>query len=584
MKKQKIFWFIFLTSAIISSFGIVGVVWYSIENTREMHEQRVAEYLHNEAELLFLGAKDRMTHEYLNDFLAELSQKIGSRVTIIQEDGVVLAESDRRNNLLENHLQRPEVQDALKKGLGQSIRWSHTVEQELIYVAISRVLPSGSKIVIRAAFPVLTVDQAVMQNAIGMTKMAMIFLIVSFLMSWFVSRYIGKKLHKVETWARYMSEGDTQRKIPDMPWLEFHNLGQSINHLADQLDERVQNALRQRNEREAILSSMVEGVLALNKKHEVIRMNQVCRDLLGLEGQHQKGRSFHELVHHKEMLRLISKIKKNSATFVQDLDFKDAVTPKIIELRGTPILDENGKLQGVLCVLNDVTRIRQLEMMRQDFVANVSHELRTPITSIMGFTEAIQDAPWEKPATVTRFLDIIQRQSHRMQAIIEDMLELSRLEKVGTLAKVHQNIAPLIESASEVCKLKAENKEITINVECEHGIKGLVNANLFEQIVVNLLSNAIKYSSEGTIVHILCEQKESGFMFKIVDQGWGIPSQSLDRIFERFYRVDKARSRDVGGTGLGLAIVKHIVVAHQGQIQVDSEVGVGTTFVLDFPG
>jgi two-component system, OmpR family, phosphate regulon sensor histidine kinase PhoR len=582
MRKQKLFWFIFITSAIVSSFGIMGVVWYSVETVRNTHEERLSVQLKNEAELLFMLTHNDLSPDHLDSLLKEVSIRVGSRVTFIQEDGVVIGESQKSHTALENHKYRPEVQDALLKGVGHAIRWSHTVQQELIYIAVRKQLPTGAAVVVRTSSPVLTIDQVVMQNGQRIAKMALIILFVALLLSWFVSRYIAKKLQIIEVGARRMAEGNIEVPIPEMPWKELDSMGQSINHMAEQLDDRLKNVMRQRNEREAILSSMVEGVLALDKKQHIIRMNAVAESILGLSSATDVGKVFHELVNHTELLRTISRIKKDSSTIVLDLDFKFAQEHKIIEFRGSPILDSAGKRQGVLCILNDVTRMRQLEKMRQDFVANVSHELRTPITSIMGFVETIQDAPWEKPPAVDRFLGIIRRQTDRLQAIIEDMLELSRLERLERLDVRTQMIEPLLQSSWEVCKFKADNKQMQVHFDCAPDLQGDINANLFEQVVVNLVSNAIKYSDEEKQIFVKCYTDNQDFIFEIKDQGWGIPSRHISRIFERFYRIDKARSRDVGGTGLGLAIVKHIAMAHQAQIDVESEVGVGTQFRIRF--
>jgi two-component system phosphate regulon sensor histidine kinase PhoR len=260
--------------------------------------------------------------------------------------------------------------------------------------------------------------------------------------------------------------------------------------------------------------------------------------------------------------------------------------PLLLKVQGTMLHDGSGRTMGAVVVLNDVTRLRRLEEVRQDFVANVSHELKTPITSIKGFVETLLDDPAPSPDNVRRFLQIVEKQANRLDAIIEDLLSLSRLEQTkgaATLKIEQAPVLPVINAAVELCQHQADLRAIRIHVECAQELAARLNPPLLEQGLVNLINNAVKYSEDGQAVLIRAGEEDGMLVINVVDEGTGIHANELDRIFERFYRIDKARSRDLGGTGLGLSIVKHIAQAHAGSVSVISTPGEGSTFTLRVP-
>jgi two-component system phosphate regulon sensor histidine kinase PhoR len=297
-----------------------------------------------------------------------------------------------------------------------------------------------------------------------------------------------------------------------------------------------------------------------------------------------EGKKVKEIVKYKELRKIITHAIKTNELIEDEI----VIPPddRYVQLHGTMLKNENGDTIGALVVLNDVTRLRRLEVVRRDFVANVSHEIRTPLTSIKGFIETLLDGAIEEPDTAKRFLKIMIKQANRLNSIIEDLLTLASIEeseKRQTVQFTEAKIKKVIHSALSVCLPRAQNKNINLEVKGDDKIKLVMNAPLFEQALVNLIDNAIKYSAENTSVEIESLTKNDEFIICIKDQGIGIAKSQLPRIFERFYRVDKARSRTLGGTGLGLAIVKHIAKIHNGRVTVESEVGKGSIFKFIIP-
>jgi two-component system phosphate regulon sensor histidine kinase PhoR len=358
-----------------------------------------------------------------------------------------------------------------------------------------------------------------------------------------------------------------------------------MNRMAEQLDERIRTVLRQQNEREAMLSSMEEGVLAINNEGTILSLNKACASLLGEEPAKLQGRSIYEVIRKTELQKFIESALASASPVEGEIQLRGA-QDRWVSAHGTVLHDsQRGKI-GVLIVLHDVTRLRHLEDVRRDFVANVSHELRTPITSIKGFIETLVDGAFEDRENAHRFLQIMLRQVNRLDAIISDLLMLSRIERGSEeqrIELVRESIRGVLQAAIEMCEKKAIDKAIKIELVCPENLAGEINAALLEQAVVNLLDNAVKYSNSEAVIEVRAACEEAELVIRVKDQGCGIEAHHLPRLFERFYRVDKARSRELGGTGLGLAIVRHIALAHRGSVSVESTVGVGSTFCLRLP-
>jgi two-component system phosphate regulon sensor histidine kinase PhoR len=330
---------------------------------------------------------------------------------------------------------------------------------------------------------------------------------------------------------------------------------------------------------------MEEGVLALDRNANVLNLNDTCCRLLGIDKKNAKGQSVRDIIHKTVFLEFIDRTLASPIPIEEDLELHGSGN-RVLHGRGAPLHDAGQREIGALIVLHDVTRLRHLENVRRDFVANVSHELRTPITSIKGFVETLLHEELADHEQSLQFLEIVLKQVNRLDAIIGDLLLLSRVERGGgghAIELRDERVADVVQSAVEMCQQKASQKEIAIQVDCAEHIFAAINAPLFEQAVVNLIDNAIKYSDRASTINVVAEVLHEQVVLHVRDHGCGIPAQHLVRLFERFYRVDRARSRELGGTGLGLSIVKHIVSAHRGSVAVESTVGRGSSFSIVVP-
>jgi two-component system phosphate regulon sensor histidine kinase PhoR len=366
---------------------------------------------------------------------------------------------------------------------------------------------------------------------------------------------------------------------------EIAGLSETMNQMAGELRDRIRTISEQRNELEAVLSSMVEGVFGVDREERLLGMNPSAAKILGCNPAAAQGRTIQEVIRLSELQRFVVRALSGEEPVEQDLILYGE-EERIVRAHGTPLRDAEKKRVGALIVLNDVTRLARLENIRKDFVANVSHEIKTPITAIKGFVETLQEGHAQDPEETERFLGIIHKHVDRLEAIVEDLLTLSRIEKEAETQEItleEHLVRAILVRAVQACENKAEAKKIRLELDCSEELKGKINPLLLEQAVVNLIDNAINYSEEGTSVAVVAEEMGQEILIRVQDHGSGIERKHLERIFERFYRVDKSRSRKLGGTGLGLAIVKHIVQAHGGRVSVESQLGEGSTFTLHLP-
>jgi two-component system phosphate regulon sensor histidine kinase PhoR len=399
----------------------------------------------------------------------------------------------------------------------------------------------------------------------------------------FLSEPIARSFQALRTLADELSEGRNARHAPIPNIAEAEELGESLSRLAERFAERLDGVLRINNEQEAVLAGMAEGVLAIDAEHRVISLNRAAGRLLGINPTEIMGRALHEIVRNAELLRLVDQILASRKPAENDIVFRQP-DERILQVRGTMLADTHDRGSGAVFVLNDVTRLRRLENMRRDFAANVSHELKTPITSIKGFIETILDGASTDDAR--RFMDIIARQADRLDAIIDDLLALSRIEKEAEASDIvlaPSRLRDVLVGAANDCQVRADERRLRVEIRCQDDMQARVNALLLQQAVRNLLENAVKYSDVGGVIHVVGERTAEEVRVSVVDFGCGIAPEHHARLFERFYRVDKARSRKLGGTGLGLAIVKHIVLAHRGRVTVESTPGKGSKFTIHLP-
>lgn len=395
---------------------------------------------------------------------------------------------------------------------------------------------------------------------------------------------ISRSVSKLRRGAARFASGDLSQPVDVAGPLQLSALAESLNQMAEQLGSRLDAVVQQRNEMAAVLWSMNEGVLAIDLDQRVLSLNRAAAELLRLDAQKTIGRPVPEVIRNAALLDLVQRTLEENAP-VQDevslrLEEQPGADVRQFQTQSAILHDAAGRRTGALLVLHDVTPLRKLEGVRREFVANVSHELKTPVSAVKAAVETLRDHR-NDPEAAERFLQIIARQADRLAAIIEDLLSLARLEqqqgRIGAELAL-EPVRPVMEAARETCQAEADAKGVRINVEGDSAVRAPINPALLEQALVNLVTNAIKYSPPDTQVRVELREQAEGAVVAVIDEGRGIEPEHLPRIFERFYRTDKARSRALGGTGLGLSIVKHVAEAHGGRVSVDSRVGVGSTF------
>ena len=519
--------------------------------------------------------------------IKQLGEIASVRITVIRPDGVVIADSAESPDVMDNHAERPEVVAAMRGQPGQATRFSHTIERTMMYMAVPRFSDDGVTIaaIIRTAVPVTPIEEALSAMYVRATEAGLAIALLAAVSIWIVSRRITKPLEQLDNAADRFAHGDFTHRIPASGSVELVRVAESMNRMAAQLDDRIRAIVDQRKEQDAVLASMTEGVLAVGRDERVITLNAAASRLLDIESGFAGGRSIYEVVRGTDVQRCMAQILHSAAPVECDCSV-NAPEIRNLQIHGAPIVDADGERTGSVIVLNDVTRLRRLESMRRDFVANVSHELKTPITSIKGFLETLIEGKVEDPEDRERFLAIALRQADRLSSIIDDLLSLARIEQEedqGGLPRQAENIKEVLVGALEVCRMHMEAKSVEVRLECDPSLEAVVNAPLLEQALVNLIHNAVKYSVPGSEVFVTAAQSGERLSIDVRDSGSGIEAHHLPRLFERFYRADKARSRQLGGTGLGLAIVKHIASAHGGTVTVRSTPGTGSVFTISIP-
>jgi two-component system, OmpR family, phosphate regulon sensor histidine kinase PhoR len=432
---------------------------------------------------------------------------------------------------------------------------------------------------------VTAIDEQLASARLRIIEIGCLIALLASVICLFISRRISRPIEEMRRGAERYARGELDHRLAEPSTSELAGLADAMNQMAAQLRGRIDAVMRQRNELEAVLSSMTEGVIALDLEDHIARVNQAAASLFNQPPDHLKHRSIQEVFRNQRLPGLIETTAVTQTMVAADL-VAHQLGERIINTRVTPLRDADSKSIGTLLVLNDVTQFRRLENMRRDFAANVSHEIKTPLTAIKGFVETLQH---EDPVNVDqtrRFLAIIEKHVNRLTAIIDDLMHLSRIEREDEFRLIKfdkSRLEEILKTAIHLCTDRSNAKQIAVKLSCPAELQARVDATLLEQAAVNLLDNAIKYSPQNSEIRIAAQATAAEILIRFQDKGIGIPSKHLPRLFERFYRVDKARSRNLGGTGLGLAIVKHIAQAHGGKVSVESAQGQGSTFTLHLP-
>lgn len=551
--------------------------------TQQSEESAVQRSLHAAAQVL--GRElESLPPASLQAWVRDTDRRLAARVTVVAADGAVLAESRREAGSMENHARRPEIESALRSGLGIAKRHSTSVNMDFLYLAVPARLSSGAPTILRLAASLEAIESSVRTNRRRILRTSLLMAFSVLVGAYLFTRSLTRRIHRIQAAAEALAAGrfEDGLALPDSGRDELGALAASLHRMAGNLLEMVDLVRAESARRDAILSSMREGVLAVDQSLRITFCNEAFLQAVAAPQPPEPGIPLEQVSPDNALLESLWQVLEQGETVRAKISFP-ATPGRSYELYAKPL--ELNRQKGALAILHDVTEIERLERVRRDFVANVSHELRTPLTAIRGYAETLLDGAIDDAEHNRKFLEVIRSNAIRLTNIASDLLVLSELEQHRQTQEPAEAVPvqPVIEAAIRTVESAARIRQVSLQSQ-PTGLAVRALRFRLEQALVNLVDNAVKFSPPGTEVRISCALAEDGMVeIHVADQGIGIPEEDLPRIFERFYRVDKARSREAGGTGLGLSIVKHIAELFGGSVRVQSRVNEGSTFTLRFP-
>ena len=588
IQRRRLIWQLYPSYLILVLLALLATGWYTSHAMRSFYMSQVRKDLLHQVRFLtpqFLPLVTPLDAAAVDRFCKQVVLDMATRLTVILPDGTVVGDSETDPKKMENHGDRLEIIEALKGNTGTAMRFSDTLGQHMMYLAY----PLGTENVlgvVRVSLALTAIDQRLRALQFRIALGGVVVAILASLVCLVISRRISRPIETMRQSAARFARGELSHRVMPPETAELAGLAQAMNLMAQELEERIQAVVQQRNESEAVLSSMVEGVVALDGEERILHHNAAAAKLLKGHADVLQGRSIQEVMRNRDLHEMVRSTLDHGEVSQGDVALYQA-GEQILQAHCTPLADPDGHRMGALLVLSDVTQLRRLETVRSDFAANVSHEIKTPLTAIQGFVETLSQGSDVNPAEAKRFLEIIDKHVKRLTAIVDDLMQLARLEQgpehQPLLRLERVPIQSILHAANQRCCAQAKEKSMTVDIVCDHALAMAIDADLIEQAIVNLLDNAIKYSPSDRRIELAARADADRLQISVKDEGIGIAKKHLPRLFERFYRVDKARSRHMGGTGLGLAIVKHIVQVHNGQVAVESVQGKGSTFTIFLP-
>lgn len=592
IKRKTLFWKLYPSFLIISFISLLAIVMIALWSFKSFYYQERAIDLEIRARIL-TPEFSRLIQSQNYQEIQKTSQKRGdessTRITIILPSGKIIGDNKKDPATMDNHINRPEIQQATLNGKGVSIRYGHTLAIDSMYFAMPIIAQDKIIGIMRTSTPLYTLQNALWSLYYKVSLGFFILIIITAFASWWMSKSLVRPLEVIKVQAQRLAKGDFSSRVQlsSNDSLESEQLGQAFNEIAIQLNQRIETILNQRNEQEAVFSSMVEGVIAVDSSKNILRINQAAYNILKISEKNIEGVKLKNVIENKELHNLILfALQQNTPVGQEIIIHNDIEHEQVLFAQSAPLLDIHKNICGTLVVFNDITKLKEFELQRKEFVANVSHELRTPLTAIQGLSETLIEFPDLVQEKRAYFIDVIHTHSIRLESIIENLLTLSKIEKeteIDEIDLVEESITLALSNAIFLCKDKALKRNIDIILNNAEEIVFKHNSSLIEQAIINLLNNAIKYSDGNSEIKITVTKQNNEIKISVADKGSGIPEEHLSRLFERFYRVDKARSRQLGGTGLGLSIVKHIALAHKGTVTVSSEINKGSIFSIILP-
>ena len=589
MWRSRFFWQLFLgfVALDVVTTGVVGFLLSeqveddTLASTRSTL-RRSALLLKEVALPYFTGSTDHAIQERVR----ATGEQIGVRLTIIANDGVVVADSLLDPRRMDNHAERPEVIAARRDGEGTITRLSDSLDEAMIYHAIVVEHDGQARGVARAALSLSLVEERLSQLRSRVVAGALVAAFVALVISFWLSRSVTRPLTLLTAAAQSIAQGNYEDRVEAKSKDEIGKLARAFNSMAEQLSERIASMTREENKVLTILSGMVEGVVAVDLRGHVLHMNDAARRILDAPESLTIAQGLFEVARLREVSELLRETLADGRDRRHELHLEPSGGERVIDAHASPLRDGDGRLVGGVVVLHDVTDLRRLETVRRDFVANVSHELKTPVTAIRGLVETLIDSADMDAETRTRFLDKVRNQALRLSSLVSDLLTLSRVQsrKAAHIEHERFDLREQVLDATRRAHVIAEEKGVELSSRVSReSIEILGDAEGLSTVVDNLLDNAIKYTPSGGTVTLRAHRDGVHAVIEVSDTGIGIGPEHQERVFERFYRVDKARSRELGGTGLGLSIVKNFVSAMGGAVRLESELGCGSTFRVEIP-
>jgi len=570
---------------IIISFGILTVtIGYSINS---YYEGIIVSKLELSVKMLREILKESLIKNDvrgIQDAAKKMAAETNARITVINPNGTVIGDSTEDPRQMENHRSRPEIRTAMSGKIGRNIHYSHILKVNMLYVAMP-VVENGKLLgIIRVSEPLSDVKAGIKHIRRIILLAILIGLIIAFGLSFFTSASFVKPLLEMKDTAEEMARGKYHQKLDINSSDELGNLAASFNILSDEVQKKITEITEDKNKLLAILSSMVEGVIVIDADNQILITNHSFSDMFHIPFKSIEGKYYWEVIKSNEICDIIGASIKSREPLRKEISIKD-VQSRVFLIQISNIVSTGSNFLGIVAVFHDITQLKKLEQLRSEFVANVSHEIKTPVTAIAGAVETLIGGAMNDEKEAREFLDIVLNHSHRLNNIVNDLLTLSKIEAENTkIDAASVDLKKIINSVSKLFEegIHSKKQSIAIDIPADMPII-MADGKKLEQVFFNLLDNAIKFTPENGRISVKAENLEKMVKIDISDTGTGIPAEHIGRIFERFHRVDAARSREMGGTGLGLAIVKHIINLHKGRIKVTSRIGEGSTFSVFLP-
>jgi two-component system phosphate regulon sensor histidine kinase PhoR len=576
--KRHLFYKIFGSYLVIVALSFLVLNLFVRDEIRKMMIGQIEEQFLTYARLIDLNEPQDISRQ-----LKQITQISGARITLIDAQGRVFGDSEKEPAGLDSHFNRPEVQEARVRGKGKSVRFSKSIGTDMLYVAVPIKDGAAIKGYVRLARPLYDVRNAVEKTYNSFFLALFIIAICSLIIAIIFSYRLTAPIKLMERFTERLRQGHPAGTIILKTTDETKKLADNINYLVDELQNKITLANEEKSKLMAAFTSMTEGALILAADEKIEFVSPALANILTGQYGDMVGRTLIEAFRNIELQEAFQKFKESQAAVSREITL-GGLDPVIMSVTISPVSGSAG-IGKAMIVFHDVTRLKKLEKTRIDFVANVTHEIRTPLTAIIGYLETIQAGTFENANATKRFVDIVLKQAQRLNRLVEDLMTISKIE-LGEINFHFEDIVlqDVLAGVLPLAQPKAKLKNISLNnMVAAESTPVRADRDRLSQVFVNILDNAVKFTPENGTITISANEESDFIIVKVIDSGIGIPRNEIERLGERFYRVDKTRSRELGGTGLGLSIAKHLMIAHGGKMEIESRLGYGTTVSLFFP-